>query len=76
MIVAVPAETGDTRPEALIVATAVLLLLHVPPPTVSLSDEPEPTQNDEGPVMIPAVAIALTVTGKVAEDVPQLVVTV
>ena len=74
VIVALPAPTGVTSPELLIVAMAVLLQLQVPPLTVSDKEPGVPRQNAVAPLMIPAEATALTVTGKVATAVPQLLV--
>lgn len=51
MIVAVPAETPVTKPVEVTVATAGLLLLHVPPGVVLLRRVDAPTQVEELPVM-------------------------
>ena len=75
-MVALPTLSGDTMPVALTVATAVLLLLQVPPLTVSVRDAGVPAQKVDGPPMVPAVATVLTVTGCVAMAVPQLPLTV
>ena len=52
-------------------ATPVLLLLHVPPVTPSLSVINEPRQTLLAPVMVPAVAPGLTVIVAVSTAVPQ-----
>ena len=58
-------------PEGVTVATPVLLLLHVPPVTPSLSVINEPRQTLLAPVMVPAVAPGLTVIVAVSTAVPQ-----
>ena len=61
-----------------IVATDVLLLLHVPPdvPDASLSVAFEPLHIAVAPVIAPAVGAGLTVTTAVAFTVPQLLATI
>jgi hypothetical protein len=49
--VQVPADTPVTTPEEVTVATAVLLLLHVPPDVESCRPTDVPTQVLEGPVI-------------------------
>ena len=72
-----PPETPVTRPIALTVATAALLLLHVPPLAVSLSVVAVPAQNVVGePVIVPALAPEITVTASVAVSAPQPLVTI
>ena len=67
MIVTVPAATPVTTPEdALTVATPVLELVQLPPETVELNVEVEPTQTLVLPLILPAVGNALTVTVRVA----------
>ena len=67
MIVTVPAATPVTTPEdALTVATPVLELVQLPPETVELNVEVEPTQTLVLPLILPAVGSALTVTVRVA----------
>ena len=73
---AVPFDTPVTEPVLLTVATAVLLLLHVPPPTASVRDIVEPVHTTDGPLMLPAVAVRLTVIAAVVVAVPQEVVDV
>jgi len=52
--VAVPAATLVTTPEGLIVATATLPLLHVPPPVVgSVKEIVDPAQKAVVPTMAP-----------------------
>ena len=72
MIIEVPIATPETTPEAdPTVATPVLLLLHVPPVTASVSVVVEPVQSVTVPRM--AVGVGFTVTTKVAEQlVPEI----
>ena len=67
---AVPADTADTMPEALTVATEVGLLLQVPPdvPVASLKVVEPPVQAERVPVIAPAVTAELTVTAYVVES--------
>ena len=67
VMVADPAETPVTVPDVPTVATAVLLLVHTPPPTplVSIADEPTHTDDDTGEI---AVGVVSTVTILVAEQ--------
>ena len=74
-MVAVPAVTPVTIPDMPIVATAVLLLLHVPPVVVLLNVVVAVAQTIAVPVMVPATGSGLTVTSIVAVAVPQLLVT-
>lgn len=60
----------------LTLAIALLLLLHVPPEAASAKVMVEPIQTTEGPVMVPALAVVLTVMATEAEAVPQAVVEV
>lgn len=60
-IVAVPADTPVTTPEASIEATTVLLLLHVPLPVTSLSVVVEPAHTLAVPVMADGTALTVTV---------------
>ena len=73
MIVAFPAVTPVTTPvDAFTVATAVLLLLHVPPLIpVLVNGVDKPVQTDAAPLKVPAFATGFTVTAWVAVDVPQ-----
>ena len=62
MILVVPAATAVTRPEAeFTVATAVLLLLHVPPVVALLSVVEALWQTVCVPVMVPALLMLATV---------------
>ena len=62
-----PADTPVTTPvELLIVATAVLLLLHTPPLELLLKVVVLPTQVLELPVIGPNTGLAFTVTPNVA----------
>ena len=54
------------------VATAVLLLLQVPPEAASVRVVVRPAQTVVVPVMVPADGAALTVIAFVAEAEPQL----
>ena len=75
-MVAVPADTPVTTPVELMLATKLLLLPHTPPLTPSVRVVVAPVHTVDEPDMVPAVTIALTVTGSVALVVPQLLVTV
>ena len=65
-MVAVPPETPVTSPVVLTVATAVALLLHVPPPVVLVSVILLPAHTDEGPEIALTEGLTLTVTERVA----------
>lgn len=71
---AVPAATPETVPP-LTVATPELLLLHVPPETLSVKVIARPAHNDPAPDIVPAAGRGLMVTGAVATAVPQPFVT-
>ncbi len=71
-----PAETAVTRPVPLIVATAVAVLLHTPPPAASVSVVVPAGHSEVVPVMVPATGSGFTVTILIATAVPQLLVTV
>ena len=59
----------------LIVATAVLVELHVPPGWSSLKDSVPPGQRPPVPLIEPAdVGAESTVIGNIADEVPQLLV--
>ena len=75
-MVADPAVTPVTTPPALTDAIPAAPELHVPPVLVALSVMVVDRQTVEGPEMVPAVGVGLTVTVYVALAVPQLVVTV
>ena len=68
-----PAVTPVTTPvTAFTVATAVLLLLQLPPLIpVLVNGVDKPVQTDAAPLTVPALAIAFTVTARVAVEVPQ-----
>jgi hypothetical protein len=70
-MVAVPAATPVTTPVEPTVATEVLLLLHVPPVTVSLKVVVDEVQTVAVPVIEPADEDAPTVTTNVAVELPQ-----
>lgn len=70
-MIAVPAATPITVPVEPTVATAVLLLLHVPPDTEFVNVVKLPAQNDSGPVGVIAAGAALTVTVAVERHVPS-----
>ena len=57
----VPADTPDTVPELPIVATAVLLLLQVPPDVTSLRVIDDPEQTEEEPVILAGRGFTVTV---------------
>jgi hypothetical protein len=75
-IVALPALIPETTPDELTVATSVLLLVHVPPETVAERVELVAGQIVDVPLIVPAFVAAFTVTTRVTDDDPQLVVTV
>jgi hypothetical protein len=58
----VPAATPVTTPEVPTVATAVLLLLHVPPGVASVNEVVEPAQTDVVPVIAPTEPPTVTTT--------------
>ena len=62
-------------PVVLTVATVGLLELQVPPPTAFDSDVVLARQTVVAPVMVPADAPTVMVTGIVAAEVPQVPVT-
>jgi hypothetical protein len=70
MIVVIPGFIPQTRPPALTLATAVLLLLHVPPLTASDSKVHDPTHMLGAPV-IPGGG-ALTVNTVLTEQPPAV----
>ena len=71
-MVALPAATPVTVPAASTVAIAVLLLLQVPPLTVSARPVERPRHTVVAPVTAPAPVSGLTVAVAVATDDPQL----
>ena len=71
-----PAPTPVTTPEELIVATPVVILLHVPPGVASLSGVVRPLQTDNVPVIALTTGATSTETMAVATAVPQAFVTV
>jgi hypothetical protein len=71
-MVADPAATPVTTPEALTVATEVLLDDQVPPAVASFSEDVDPVQILFVPVMAATVGRALTVTLVDALDVHPL----
>ena len=75
-MVVVPGAIPVTTPVALIVATPVLTLLHIPPGVPSLRLVVAVGHTVKVPVIVPALGVALTVTTAVAAAVPQLLVTV
>ena len=77
-MVVVPADVAVAEPEASIVATEPIVLLHAPPtvPVGSLNSVEEPAQKTKVPAIVPATDGMLTVTILVATAVPQLLVTV
>jgi hypothetical protein len=76
-MVEVPAATPVTSPEALTVATAVLLEDQVPPGVASFSEDVDPVQTLLVPAMAATMGNAFTVTVAVAVDIhPLALVTV
>ena len=72
----VPAVSGDTAPVAEIVATVVLVLLHVPPLPVVVKVVGTPIQAVAAPLIVPATGKGLTEMLRVVDAVPQLFTTV
>jgi hypothetical protein len=60
LIVAVPAATAVTIPDVFIVATAVLVLLHVPPASEELSADVEPAHAEIVPLITAGAAFTVT----------------
>ena len=75
-MVTAPTDIPNTVPELFTVATDTLLELHEPPVTPSVSPVEPPTQTVLEPVIVPADAVEVTVTGKIAKEEPQVAVTV
>ena len=75
MVVA-PADTPVTTPDALTAATAVLVLLQVPPVPVPESDIADDPQIEVAPEIVPAAGAGLTVIALKATTVPQPLVMV
>ena len=75
-MVVVPAESPVITPVLPAVATLVLLLLHVPPLVRSDKVIVAVGQTTDGPVIVPADGVVLTVTTTVAAAAPQLLLTV
>jgi hypothetical protein len=74
-MVADPAETADTSPALLIIAVALLLLLHAPPDTLWVRIVVAPPKHENaGPEIVPAVGNGFTVKSAVERAVPQLLV--
>lgn len=71
MIIAVPALTPVTRPEAFTVAFRVLLLVHTPPPVASLS--PSVADWHTGALPVIAAGAVFTVTTVVVLQPPLIV---
>ena len=68
-----PVPVPNTTPFASTIATAGLLLLHVPPGfPVVLMLTVEFLHTDEGPAIVPAFAAGLTFTLYVANEDPQV----
>ena len=77
MIVAVPADTPVTMPEASIVAIVVSKLLHCPPAMTFASATVLFTHTCEGPVIAETAGNAFTITGTgpmVTEQLLELVI--
>ena len=76
-MVAVPAETPDTTPLLLTVATKLLFELHAPPEVpLLLKVIGDPAQTVDGPLIVPALANGLTVTLNEEEELPHVLDTV
>ncbi len=74
LIVSNPPETPVTIPP--ITVALALLLLQVPPVTLSVNVMDDPTHTPEGPDIIPSSGSGFTVMGFVAVAVPQPLITV
>ena len=72
VIVALPEVTPVISPVVLTVATAALLLLHVPPVVVLLKVILAPWHTDERPVIVPDAGFGLTLSVAVVMAEPQL----
>ena len=75
-MVVVPEVRPLTTPEALTVATIVLVLLHTPPGVASVNVVEELAHADAVPLIVPATGKGLTVTTLVAATVTLPLVTV
>jgi hypothetical protein len=76
VIVVLPAATPVIIPEVKsTVATAVVLLLQLPPAMLLLNIMVEPLQTEAGPLIVPAVGTGLTVIVADADADPQTLVT-
>ena len=73
-MVVVPPTSPETTPPEVIVPTAVLLLVHAPPPGVDPNVVVPPVHALRDPVI--AVGVVFTVTIVVVDTTPQGVVTV
>ena len=69
-MIAAPADNPVTNPLPLTVALP--LLLHTPPPTLSVKVTGAPGHTLDGPDIVPAVTVADIFTVNVADAVPQL----
>ena len=67
-MVAEPAATPATTPDAVTVAIAVLLLLQVPPDVASVNVVELPLHTEAAPAMVPAPGAAETVTRMVVNE--------
>ena len=68
----VPGAIPDTTPAPVIVATAVLVLLHTPPMPLVVSVVAESSHTDVAPEIVPANGAGSTVIVCAATDAPQL----
>lgn len=76
MIVEFPTPTPVTVPVfEPMVATASVLLVHVPPETLLLRLIVEPTHTEEAPLIVPALGTGFTVTVAEAVAEPQILET-
>ena len=75
-MVAVPSDTPVIVPVDVVVATAVLPELHVPPATASLRCVVNPVHIDAAPAIVPVAGVVFTVTTTTLVNVPQVRVTV
>ena len=71
-MVSVPADTPVTMPPVLIVAMALLLVLHVPPVVPSVMVVVADVHKVVAPLMLPALGNGLTVTVADCPVIPEL----
>ena len=73
---ALPDDTPATTPDALTVATDIMLLLHVPPDTVGVRVTSVPLQSVSDPEIVPANGVVRMDITATSTDEPQAAATV